>query len=229
VNRRWLAVVPAVIALRALRVRFSVAPRRRYWQERSTEGDLLLVALGDSLTQGIGSSSAGTSWLGRYVEHVQATTGRPVRVMNRARYGARVADLIAEQLPVPPEADLVVVCIGANDAGRTHPEEFRARLREVGAALPAGSVVGDVPEFQWGPRVIPAAQLAEIVREVVAEFPALRLALVEKETTGISLVKDLAGDFFHPSNSGYDHIARAFVNAGLPERLLPADPREQTA
>jgi len=216
VKTRWLAVVPAIIAVRAGRVVFSVRARRRYWQERSRHGDLFVVALGDSLTQGIGSSRPETSWLGQYLAHLERTTGRTVRVNNRAKYGARVADLLADQLPLPPGTDLVLMCIGANDAGRTHPEEFRGQLRRACAQLPPGSIVGDVPEFQWGPRVIPAAQLAAIVRDVVAEFPGLLLAPVERETTGISLVKDLAGDFFHPSDSGYDRIARAFIEATPP-------------
>src|ERR1700743_3665677 len=91
---RWLALVPLVLAVRAARVLGSVSSRRRYWQQRSADGDLLLVALGDSLTQGIGSSRPATSWLGRYIDHVQRQTGRAVRVNNRAVYGARVADLL---------------------------------------------------------------------------------------------------------------------------------------
>jgi acyl-CoA thioesterase I len=217
---RWLAVVPIVLAARAVRVVSSVSPRRRYWQAQSSTGDLYLVALGDSLTQGIGSSRPATSWLGRYVANLQAETGRRVRINNRAVYGARVADVLADQLPLPDGVDLVTMCIGSNDAGRTHPEEFRRLLRLACAQLPTGSIVGDVPEFQWGPRVIPAAQLAAVVREVVAEFPGLRLALVEKETTGISIVTDLAGDFFHPNNNGYRRIAKAFIDAGRPASLV---------
>jgi len=63
------------------------------------------------------------------------------------------SDVLLRQLPVPADAELVTLCIGANDAGRTAPEQFRQRLRQVCAALPAGAIVGDVPEFQWGPRV----------------------------------------------------------------------------
>ena len=174
-SKRWLAIPPALIVARALRVRLSVAPRRRYWADQASSamtGDLLLVALGDSLTQGIGSSSPGTSWLGRHLEHLQARTGRVVCAENRAVYGARVAGVIRDQLPLPVLLDQVVLCIGANDAGRTAPEDFRVSLREVCAQLPDGSIVGDVPEFQWGPRTKAAAELAQSCARSLPSTPS---------------------------------------------------------
>ena len=36
----------------------------------------------------------------------------------------------------------------------------------------------------------------------------------------ISIMTDLAGDFFHPNNSGYRRIAKAFTDAGLPASLV---------
>jgi lysophospholipase L1-like esterase len=212
-SKRWLILPPVLVIARALRVRLSVAPRRRYWAANATGGDVLLVALGDSLTQGIGSSRPGLSWLGRYIEHLRDSTGRAVCAENRAVYGARVADVLRDQLPLPVLLDQVVLCIGANDAGRTSPADFRLRLREVCAQLPEGSIVGDVPEFQWGPRTKAAAELALVVRDVVAEFPGLQLAAVERHTTGARILTELAGDFFHPGNRGYARVARAFIEA----------------
>lgn len=210
---RWLAWLPVLVVGRAVRVRLTVGPRRRYWQRRGRRGDLRLVALGDSLTQGIGSSRPSTSWLGRFARHVESVGGRSVRIDNRAVYGARIADLIATQLPLPTDADLVTLCIGANDCGRTEPETFRADLRRVCALLPAGSIVGDVPEFQWGSRIADAARFSQIVRDVVAEFPELRLARVEFHTAGTRILTELAGDFFHPADRGYRRIAAAFIDA----------------
>jgi lysophospholipase L1-like esterase len=212
-RKRRLAWLPLLVLVRALRVRISVGPRRRYWHRRAQRGELNLVALGDSLTQGIGLSRPSMSWLGRFASHVASAGGRSVRIDNRAVYGARIADLIAAQLPVPVDADIVTVCIGANDSGRTEPDAFRADLRQVCGQLPPGSIVGDVPEFQWGARIAAAAQLSQIVRDVVAEFPALFLARVEFHTTGTRILTELAGDFFHPSDSGYRRIAAAFVSA----------------
>ena len=228
-TKRWWAftLVPGLVVARALRVRLTVGPRRRYWAIRASQGDQLLVAVGDSLTQGIGSSRPATSWLARYAVHVETATGRSVRVENRAVYGAKIADLIATQLPLPPDASMIVLCIGANDAGRTSPDEFRRQLRTVCAQLPPGSVVGDVPEFQWGGRVEAAAELAQVVRDVVAEFPEQRLARVESHTAGTKILTELAGDFFHPGDAAYGRIAAAFVEAAVTPRVsTPADSRQ---
>ena len=246
VKLRWLAAVPLLVVGRALRVRLSVGGRRRYWQDRyqpdrrsppdrqrpgarSAAGpddsgctELFVLALGDSLTQGIGSSRPATSWLALFAAHLQVTTGRTVRLHNRAVYGARVAQVLAEQLPPAPEVDLVVLCIGANDAGRTPPAEFRQSLRAICDQLPVGSIVGDVPEFQWGSRVAAAAELAAIVRAVVAEYPGLVLAQVERFTADTRIATDLAGDFFHPNNRGYRRIAQAFIQASPASSALAA-------
>lgn len=212
---RLLLMIALLAGARALRVRLSVGSRRRYWTAQATQGELLLVALGDSLTQGIGSSRPSTSWLGRYVEHLESRTGRQVRIDNRAAYGARIGDLIRGQLPIPAGADFVTVCIGANDAGRTAPEQFRRDLHRVCRQLPAGSIVGDIPEFQWGPRIEAAGCLSRIVREVVGQFPQLVLADVEARTVGTKVLTELAGDFFHPADPGHRRIATAFIAAGI--------------
>jgi lysophospholipase L1-like esterase len=217
---RLLGTAVAALAVRALRVRLSVSPRQRWWDEHRSPGGLRLVALGDSLTQGTGASSPARAFLGLVAADVARRTGRDVDVVNRAVYGAKVADVLARQLPVPADADLVTLCVGSNDAGRTEPEVFRERLRAVCAQLPAGSLVGDVPEFQWGPRVPAAAALSQVVREVVAEHPGLVLAPVERETTGTSILTELAGDFFHPNDRGHARIARAFT--GVLGQALPA-------
>lgn len=211
---RWLWVLPAVLVGRALRVRLSVAPWGRHWRRRSRgDGTTLLVALGDSLTVGTGSSRPSTTWLSRFVAHVEGTTGEALRVDNRAVYGARVADVVAHQLPLPADAGLVTLCIGSNDAGRTPPADFRRALRGVLEQLPPGSLVGDVPEFQWGPRIAAAAELSQVVRDLVAELPHLALAPVEEQTTGTKILTGLAGDFFHPNDASYRRIAAAFTAA----------------
>ena len=217
VLRPALTALAALAAL-ALRTRGSVAPRQRHWEQQARTGDLLWIALGDSLTQGTGSSSPGTSWLGRSVDAAATRTGRTVRVVNLARYGARVADVLAVQLPAAQdlavglaEADVVSVCVGSNDAGRRSAAAFRSDLEQLCDALPDGAIIGDVPEFQWGPRVAAAALLSAAVREVVAARPHLILAPVERATTGTRISTELAGDFFHPNDSGHARIASAFT------------------
>jgi lysophospholipase L1-like esterase len=204
-------LAPVVLIGRAILVQLTVGPRRIYWQGRLAGSGPLVVALGDSLTQGIGSARPSTAWLALFLVQLESRWGARARVDNRSVYGAKIADLIATQLPVAPDAALVTMCIGSNDAGRTSPDLFAKRLREVCAQLPAGSIVGDVPKFHWGPRVAAAAELSQIVRDVVAEYPQLRLAEVQRHTRDTRVFGDLAGDFFHPNDSGYRCIADAFV------------------
>lgn len=219
--RSALTLLAALAGL-ALRTRAAVAPRRRQWEQRARTGELLWVALGDSLTQGTGSSALDTSWLARSVAAAGAHAARSVRVVNLAVYGARVADVLATQLveaqhlAVPlAEADIVTVCIGSNDAGRRSVAELRADLERLCDALPPGAVVGDVPEFQWGPRVAAAAEVSALVREVVAARPHLVLAPVQRETAGTRILTELAADFFHPNDSGHARIAAAFTGPVL--------------
>ena len=203
----------AVLVARAARVRLTVGPRRPDWATRSAVGEWKVVALGDSLTQGIGASLPATSWLGRYQLALENRCRQRVKLDNRSVYGARIADVLAHQLPIPPDAQQVAVCIGANDAGRTEPALFAQRLRQLCSQLPAGSIVGDVPVFRWGPRVPAAAELAEVVRDVLAENPQLLLAEVERHTRPRWRFGDLSGDFFHPNDRGHANIAAAFIEA----------------
>ena len=149
-TRRWLAVLAAFVAVRALRVRLSAGSRRRYWH------------------------------LGLFIAHLHAATGTMVRTENRAVYGARVADVISTHLPLPARVDRVVLRIGANDAGRTPADQFCASLREVCALLPASSIVGDVPEFQSGPRAEEDAELVyrlvmSVVRSIIRWWGCLQV------------------------------------------------------
>ncbi len=206
--------VVAVLAVRALLVVGSIDPRADYWERRAQQpGDVAYLALGDSLSQGIGSSSPDTSFVSVLAGDLSERTGEPVRVVNLSVTGATTAELVRDQLPVfvellaELEADgvpvgLVTVCIGANDAGSTSPEEYRRDLVTVLDALPAGSYVTDVPDFNGGPRQEPAAELAAVAREEVAARPGLVLVPLEA-ATGDQSTAEYAGDFFHPSDEGY--------------------------
>ena len=218
-NARWLLAPTvlvgglATLAARALAVQRTAGPRQVYWRAQSSGSGPLLVALGDSLTQGTGSSGPSTSWVGLFRAELEQRWGTSVRVDNRAVYGAKLADLVANQLPVPAEAALVVMCIGSNDAGRTPVEVFRTEFAKVCAQLPAGSIVADVPEFQWGPRVPVAAVFSQVVRDVLADYPQLIHAELQKHTHKMNLLREFAADFFHPNDAGYRRVAAAFTEA----------------
>jgi lysophospholipase L1-like esterase len=192
-----------------------------YWRRRGrSPGDLLLVALGDSLAQGLGAIHPEQSWAGRLADALEARTGRRVRVLCLGVCGAGVADVLTDQLPRVPEAalrggpgTLIALEVGTNDAsGGTDPERFRRLLTQVCAALPAGSLVGDVPDLKRGQVRRAGARLSGVAREVVAAHPGLRLAGVEASTHGV-IPWEFGPDLAHPNGLGYRRFARAFVAA----------------
>jgi lysophospholipase L1-like esterase len=217
-------LVAAVLGGRGLLVVASIDPRADYWQERASQpGEVVLVALGDSLSQGIGSSSPETSFVAVLADDLAARTGQDVRVVNLSVTGAETAELVQEQLPQLERllaglaADgtpvgLVTLCIGANDVGETAPEEFRRDLVVALDALPPGSLVADLPDFGGGPERARAARLSEVVREEVAARPELVQVRLEDATAGQGL-EDYAADFFHPSDLGYQRYVAAFRDA----------------
>lgn len=171
------------------------------------------VVLGDSMAQGVGASSWDAGWVDQLAGRL-TSVGHPLVVVNLSATGARVPDVVDQQLPVlealPPargtdEPDLVTVLVGSNDlfAGggvrRALPDEF-ARLV---ARLPRDAVVATLPQ----PRA--AAHAAN--RHVVSAAAAGLVELVDMRTEGPSSWRGrLAADWFHPNDAGYAEIARAF-------------------
>ena len=191
-----------------------------YWRRRRrSPGAFLLVALGDSLAQGQGALHPEHSWAGRLADHLEHERGVTVRVVNLGVGGATTAEVLHEQLPqVPAEAlrsgapALVALCTGTNDATSTPPEDYRRDLDALCRALPAGSLVSDVPDFQRGPDRPAGAHLAAVAREVVAAHPGLRLVRLEDATRGLR-PWELGPDLAHPSGLGYRRFGRAFTAA----------------
>ncbi|WP_206665832.1 SGNH/GDSL hydrolase family protein [Pedococcus bigeumensis] len=173
-------------------------------------GEPLWVALGDSMTQGIGAPAPDRGWVGQFADHLTAA-GRPHRVVNLSVTGARVQDVIDQQLPalralldsgfVP---DLVTVVIGSNDvisprvrAGLTE------RFAELLDGLPNGSVVANLPNPHREARRVEA-----LLRQREREG---RLVVADMRAHGPrSWRGKLAADKFHPNDAGYAAMARVF-------------------
>jgi lysophospholipase L1-like esterase len=228
VRRRWSAALAALVALtgaiallvrRGLRVLHSVPVHAAYWKQRAEDdGDLLYVALGDSTAQGVGAHRPDDGYVGALARDLEESTGRSVRVVNLSVSGARVAALVAEQLPVLEKlvADgsapaLVTVTIGANDTGRTPVEDFTRDMGTVIDALPAGSLVAEVPFFN-GRRGADAARFSAIIRDLVERRGDL-VAVGLFDATRRLRPREYAHDFFHPSARGYERYHRAFRQA----------------
>ena len=206
------AVMPGVAQVRGQSEPYAAAWRAANevaLAERSS-GMPLWVALGDSMTQGIGASAPDRGWVGQLAEHL-AAAGRPHRVVNLSVTGARVQDAIDQQLPalralldyglVP---DLVTVVVGSNDVVSPRVRAgLTGRFTELLDALPSGSVVANLPNPHREARRVEA-----LLRQRDREG---RLVVADMRAHGPrSWRGKLAADKFHPNDAGYAAMARVF-------------------
>jgi len=202
-------------AAKVVRIGRSVGRYTDYWSvQRGAAGGLLYVALGDSAAQGIGASRPERGYVGRLAERMREQSGRPVQVMNLSRSGARLADLVRDQLPRLAELspDLVTVDIGGNDVILYDAERFSRLVCELTAGLPAGAFVADVPYFMHGHWERRAAETGRMLAGC-AEANGLyvvRLHEAEQARGPAAMLTDFAADWFHPNDRGHRVWADAF-------------------
>ncbi len=199
----------------------------RHWSAPQGEaGGILYVALGDSTAQGIGASGPEQGYVGLIAERLRMSTGRPVRIINLSRSGARVRDVVADQLPklAGLTPDVVTVAVGANDIRRYEIGRFSADVDELVAGLPAMAVVGDVPWFMHGGTGRRSDEAADYVAGV-AKARGLAVARLHDATQRrgwASMLTDFAADWFHPRDRGYRVWADAFWEAMVSDADLAA-------
>jgi acyl-CoA thioesterase-1 len=178
---------------------------------RATE--ITLVAFGDSLTAGYGVD-AGASFPVR-LEAALRARGHEVKVINAGVSGdTSAAGLARLDWAIGPEADAVIVELGANDALRgLAPSETRANLD----AIVGGIAAKGLPVLVAGmlaPRNLGAEYAAEfdpLFAEVAARHGA---AFYPFFLDGVATVSALnQRDGMHPNADGVDVIV---------ERMLPS-------
>jgi lysophospholipase L1-like esterase len=190
------------------------------------------VALGDSTGVGVGARRGG-GYPARLVARA-TKDGRAVRLVNLCASGARVADVVAEQVEraLTSSPAVVTLGIGINDVTRgTDVDAFAADYERVAAAL-AGTgarvVVVNVPDLSLSPLAADEATRRGVRERVLAVNARIAAAarrhgfeLVDlHDATEAELARDpglLAEDRFHPSDRGYDRwtelVAPAFERA----------------
>ena len=191
-----------------------------------------LVVLGDSTTAGVGVERAEQSLPYQLARRLADHEARDVHVVSYGWAGARVADVLRDQLPRAleplratekhaflPRADVVAIVIGANDATHNTPRRrFRAELREllseVRAANPgARLVLAGIPAFRGAlrgvePLIFLTDQYARLLRPVSREEAARVGAAYADLAREVPKRLDpatpfLSEDQFHPSAAGY--------------------------
>ncbi len=208
---------------------------------------LHMVWLGDSTAAGVGASGPDTALPRR----VARALDRPVDVTSLAVSGARVADVLSDQVPHLQglhlqglqglQADVVLVSIGANDVVHlTSQADFRRRylslIERVDEAAPgAVLVLLGVPDMGAPPRLalplrwVAAArgrQLDDVAEELARAVGAVRVDIAGE--TGPVMRSDtaryFARDRYHPSDDGY-----GVWTAAVLEQLVPALQQRKSA
>jgi acyl-CoA thioesterase-1 len=201
--------------VRVVQLRRSVDGYRDYWSgPQGDPGGLVYVALGDSTAQGIGASRPERGYVGLLADRLRAATGRPVQVINLSRSGAKVADVVADQLPrlAHLSADIVTVGVGANDVKRYDGAEFHRDVDALVAGLPAGTFVADVPWFMHGAIGRTSGEAAEYLasRAGARSLPVASLYRATRDRGWGAMLTDFAADWFHPNDRGHRVWADAF-------------------
>lgn len=167
-------------------------------------------ALGDSLSQGVGASAYDRGWVGLASEHLKSS-GHTAHVINLSATGARVRDLIDDQLPLlatlePQAGDIVTVMIGSNDlfGRRVVRANLPSAYAEMLDLLPPQTIVSTLTQ--------PADVATAANRHV--EFAEDRgdIEMVDLRISGPSSWRGrLASDVFHPNDAGYAALAATFA------------------
>ena len=220
--------------------------------ELASEERLNIVVLGDSTTAGVGVDKPEHSLPYLLAQRIADAEARPVRVVSYGWAGARVADLPNAQVaratakirendrgPFLPDAEVVAVVIGSNDATHNTPprryrDDLRAALEAIRARAPRARIVlAGIPAFRGAlrgiePLIFLADQYARILRPISrGEAARVGAAYADLDAGVPPLIEGrtdvLSRDNFHPSVVGYDAWAEVIF------RALQAGPARQAS
>ncbi|MGC1177120.1 MAG: SGNH/GDSL hydrolase family protein [Candidatus Saccharimonadales bacterium] len=206
-------VLAAVEVIALLRLKANLSSYAAYWKQVPTSGTFTYVALGDSAAQGIGASKPQLGYVGLLADRIEKETGKTVRIVNLSVSGAKIQDVIDKQLPRLQnyKPDLVTIDIGANNvAGRYDARVFQKEYDQLAAALPKGTIVGNMPYF--GGRIRHNAQALDANKLITAATKKydLKVADLQSVTKSHNSLNVYAADYFHPSNRGYQNWVDAY-------------------
>ena len=188
-----------------------VARARDYWAvPHGAPGPLVYVALGDSVAQGLGASRPERGYVGLLARRLGNA-----RVVNLSVSGARVRDVLTDQLPALaglPHVDVVTLDIGGNDVRAFDASRFAHDIEELLSQLPAGTVVADVPYFMHGHWERDALEASRLLTAAAAAYglPVVPIHDVLRRRGWRGMFGDYAADFFHPNDRGHQIWAEAF-------------------
>lgn len=219
-----LAAIASLFSKGVATVEATVEPFAQFWdrwnEDQLSKSGPLWVALGDSVTQGIGASEPTRGYAMRTLDELQRRSGKPWRLINLSMSGARFQDVIQHQLRVMHDFNLqpavVSALIGSNDViWRRNDAAVIADAGEMIGALPAGTVLSRVSEAKRDDRRL---GVNNVFDDAAAEGH-VQLYRAWDWPSGKNMWAD---DKFHPNDTAYGHLhdnlVRAFERYGVTTR-----------
>jgi len=213
--------------------RDQIASHAHYWRGQAEAAfeavgadQPLLVVLGDSLSQAVGASSVEHSWIHRLVLHEsQQRRNRPARIINLSRSGAKIDDVLHEQLPALRAIDhpvqLITCTVGSNDFARGSTfSKVESAMHSLMSRLPADAVLATLP----AKGSIMAKRLNRTIR---SEAPRSGVIVADVDAHLPGWRGRSAGDRFHPNDLGYESWFSAFAQVTPPGTQQMARPDSQ--
>lgn len=222
-RRLNLAKIAARFSEGVAKVEATIEPFAQWWDEhnhRALHDDgPLWVALGDSVTQGIGASEPSASYAATVLDELRSHSRAPWRLINLSMSGARFEDVIQHQLDVITRFELqpavVSAVIGSNDViWRRNSDAIIDDARRLVDALPTGTILSRVSEARRDRRRIGVNH----VFDAAAATGRVRLYEAWDWPTGDGM---WAEDRFHPNDRAHHHLAANLLNAFRRHQVVP--------
>ena len=219
-----LIIILVVFVLSLFELYTQLGRYQSYWQKNNqkpaTSGEILYVALGDSTAQGIGATSPQKGYVGLVAKELEKRSGKPVRIVNLSKSGAKVKDVLDTQLPEfnrlkTDKKTIVTIEIGANNISSFNRAEFEAQMDEVMTKLPKQTIITDIPYFGESRHKSrqPNVDQANQIMYKLAQKHGFELAPLHKRMLQNGGIKTFAPDWFHPSNTAYrENWAHVFIS-----------------
>lgn len=197
---------------------------------------LTYIVLGDSTALGTGASHREGSYAYQVADAL--ASDRFVHVVNLAVVGARIADVVTQQVPQLSllKPDVISVSVGANDAAHATPyREYQRSLEALARALQESSasvvLFANTPNMSFVPSFPPVvrqwvgnrAAKQNVLLSSVLAGDAAKIRLVDLYGKGLLNAKEhpayYARDQYHPADAGYEVWARIFTDTAREIRL----------
>ena len=183
----------------------------KYWQDKANEpvapNAIRLVALGDSAMQAIGAAKPEEGIAGRVAGYLRAKTGRPVHITNVSVGGAKVRDIIDQQLPQVDlnQADLIILATDSDLQKRVPLDAYAVNLRALLQALPPDKTIfSDFP-------LEPGRGAYQAIFQQAADERGIHRADFARVFNGDGRRLDIFSWLFpHLNSKGYSYWFRAF-------------------